>query len=283
MVNHAKSNELKTAMARKQKDNLMAQALALFNAENDKSAEGKSMSLRVACRTISDNYFAQMNIRIPLDHNTLSRLVKGGITQADFNAGKSWLTEQEQDIIVQFTVDMARRGFPLSPKRLREHAEKILRHRLGKRFPNKGLGKNWATRFITKHHDRLGMYWSSALDTSRGRAVNPITKAEYFKILKETWKEYKVPDKLVYGADETGIQTGTGVTERVIGPAGAKIQHQQRNGNRENITVLPTICADGTSIPPTVIYKGESFQAKWLQENPLDARFASFPLVFSIC
>ena len=69
-----------------------------------------------------------------------------------------------------------------------------------------------------------------------------------------------------------GIQSGIGVTERVIGPAGAKMQHQQRSGNRKNITVLPTICADGTSLPPTVIYKGEAFQTKWLQENPLDAR-----------
>jgi hypothetical protein len=63
------------------------------------------------------------------------------------------------------------------------------------------------------------------------------------------------------------------VTERVIGPAGAKIQHQQRSGNRENITVLPTICTDGTSVPPIVIYKGEAFQMKWLQDNPLDAIF----------
>jgi hypothetical protein len=67
------------------------------------------------------------------------------------------------------------------------------------------------------------------------------------------------------------MQTGIGITDRVIGPAGAKMQHQQRSGNRENITVLPTICADGTLVPPTVIYKGEAFQMKWLQENPLDA------------
>ena len=39
--------------------------------------------------------------------------------------------------------------------------------------------------------------------------------------------------------------------------------------------MLPTICADGTSLAPTVIYKGEAFQTKWLQENPLDARYFS--------
>ncbi|KAF8227777.1 hypothetical protein L208DRAFT_1021547, partial [Tricholoma matsutake] len=111
-----------------------------------------------------------------------------------------------------------------------------------------------------------------ALDGSRGHAVNPITKEEYFAILKEVRERYNIPDELVYGADETGIQSGIGVTEWVIGPAGAKIQHQQQSGNQENITVLPTICTDGTTIAPTVIYKGEAFQTKWLQNNPLDAR-----------
>ena len=82
--------------------------------------------------------------------------------------------------------------------------------------------------------------------------MNPVTKEEYFRILKEVREKYNIPDDLVYGADETGIQAGIGVTERVIGPATAKIQHQQRSGTRENITVLPSICADGTSLAPTV-------------------------------
>ena len=143
-------------------------------------------------------------------------------------------------------------------------------------FPGDGLGKNWATCLIMKHYDQLGMYWSSALDGSCGRAVNPVTNDEYFTILKQVREDFNIPDELVYGADETGIQTGIGVTEHVIGPADANMQHQQQSGNRENITVLPTICADGTSLPPTVIYKGESFQTKWLQENPLDARCVPF-------
>ncbi|KIY60695.1 CENP-B protein, partial [Cylindrobasidium torrendii FP15055 ss-10] len=76
-----------------------------------------------------------------------------------------------------------------------------------------------------------------------------------------------------YGADETGIQSGIGSKERVFGPAGSSVQHQQRSGNRENITVLCTICGDGsaTDVPPTVIFKGNAFQVNWKQNNPLNA------------
>jgi hypothetical protein len=52
--------------------------------------------------------------------------------------------------------------------------------------------------------------------------VNPIMKEEYFRMLKEVREKYNIPDELVYGVDEIGIQLGIGVTEQVIGPAGAK-------------------------------------------------------------
>ncbi len=273
MVNHVKSDALKTQIIRKRKDNLMAQAVAYYLEKKSKITEGKPPSLRHICQTFSIDYYSRKHIQINLDHNTLRRLVRGGVTRSESNAKKSWLKYEEQEVILEYVIEMARRGFPLSPRRLREHAEIILRGRIGDKFPEDGLGKCWATRFITKHHERVGMYWSSPLDSSRARGVNPITNAEYFEVLGKVRKEYNILDELIYGADETGIQTGIGTTEHVIGPAGSKILHQQRNGNRENITILPTICGDGTSVPPTVIYKDEAFQTKWLQENPLDARY----------
>jgi hypothetical protein len=86
---------------------------------------------------------------------------------------------------------------------------------LGIEFPERGLGRDWGNHFITKHHNRLGMYWSTALDSSRGHAVNPIMKEEYFKMLKEVREMYNILDELVYAADETGIQSGLGMMEFV--------------------------------------------------------------------
>jgi hypothetical protein len=277
MVGVAKSQALKKQILRKEADDLKAHAVSLLAAENGRFLEPgqKRKSLRQICKDASDAHFKETGRRIPLAHCTLALHANGGVTLTQSNRDKSWLTANEEESVVNFAIEVAQRGFPLSPRRLKDHCEAILRHRLGSRFPEKGLGRDWGNRFITKYHNRLGMYWSSALDSSRSRAVNPITKEEYFRMLKEVREKYDIPDEQVYGADETGIQSGIGMTERVIGPAEAKIQHQQRSGTRENITVLPTICADGTSLAPTVIYKGEAFQTKWLQENPLDARYFS--------
>ena len=55
-----------------------------------------------------------------------------------------------------------------------------------------------------------------------------------------------------------------------------------QDGCREWITVLATICADGTSLPPALIYKAVSgdLQDSWLQDfdpNEHSCWFASSP------
>lgn len=75
----------------------------------------------------------------------------------------------------------------------------------------------------------------------------------------------------MWASNKSGFQPGMGFKKRVIGPAKQKTQHLQQDGNRENITIIVTICADGTDIPPTVIYKGKSFSTSWHNENTLGA------------
>jgi hypothetical protein len=152
--------------------------------------------------------------------------------------------------------------------------DEIARARWGDKFPAEGVGKQWTRHFVSDHAE-LSTYWSAPLDKSRARVVNPITKEEYFKLLEKIIKgkggDDRIPAELIYGADESGFQKGIGQKERVIGASGKKRQHQQRSGDRENITALVVICGDGTTTPPLVIYKGEAFQASWKQDNPLNA------------
>jgi hypothetical protein len=91
-------------------------------------------------------------------------------------------------------------------------------------------------------------------------------------LYEDTKTANDVPDYLVYGADETSILPGGGMMQRVIGGRGKSVQHQQCSGDQENITVIPTICGDGTTLgQPVVILKGSAYQVKWAQENPLGA------------
>jgi hypothetical protein len=196
---------------------------------------------------------------------------------------------------IAFAVEIAARGFPLSHERLRRHVNAILCAWLGTSFPITGVGRHWTNRFVEKHSARLGMYWARPLDNTRGRAVNPITKEAWFNILGATLHGERDTDlaepsseapstsaqvptpilaKNTYGINESEFWAAGGTAERVVGGPGKKVQHQQGDGNRENTTVIVSICADGTSLPPAAIFKGQAFLVKWHQNNPANASYA---------
>ncbi|KAF9224098.1 hypothetical protein BS17DRAFT_880130 [Gyrodon lividus] len=161
--------------------------------------------------------------------------------------------EEAEENNVAYLLDLAGRGFPLTHKTLKLHVDTLLRARLGEAFPETGVGHNWTDRFATRHADRIVQYWT------------------WCNLLKETLKREKIEEDCLWAADETGFQPGGGTRQRVFGPVKKKIQHQQHDGNRENITVMVTICADGEDIAPTVIYKGQAFSTNWHQDNELQA------------
>jgi hypothetical protein len=93
--------------------------------------------------------------------------------------------------------------------------------------------------------------------------------------------------------DEKGCALGLLQRARVLARTGTKgftIQGQARNfschkqftyqisdGNRENVTTIECICANGTSLRPLVIFKGQRIQQSWIDGDPLGADYAATP------
>ena len=123
---------------------------------------------------------------------------------------------------------------------------------------------------MDRHIDRVCIFCSCHLDKKCASAVKPTTCTAQFKLLGKYITKYNFPKECIYGSDETGFQLGCFYARHVIGPAGEKIVKEVTgDGNRENITVLVTICADGSTIPPLVIFKGETYFCKWGENNLL--------------
>lgn len=71
--------------------------------------------------------------------------------------------------------------------------------------------------------------------------------------------------------DETGCPPSAPGTEWVVGGRGVKTQPMQGSADRENMTAVVTICADGTVLHPTIIFKGANFMRAWANDNVADA------------
>lgn len=106
--------------------------------------------------------------------------------------------------------------------------------------------------------------------------MNSNTNTAWFKLLGETLQTgdngQPIAPECIWAADEVGFQPTTSTAQEcVIGAAKKRVQHQQQGGGRENTTVIVTIGADGSSLPPAVIFKGKAYQMKWKQDNPANA------------
>ncbi|KAF9014409.1 hypothetical protein BDZ89DRAFT_906822, partial [Hymenopellis radicata] len=107
------------------------------------------------CKEVEIEHRKETGETITLNHNTLRSLAKGGRKLSDFNASKGWLLPGEENMVVDYAIETAKRGFPLTHRRLRDIVNDVCRARMGSRFPEGGVGRNWTQRFIERHSDRL--------------------------------------------------------------------------------------------------------------------------------
>src|SRR5579862_3465190 len=77
-------------------------------------------------------------------------------------------------------------------------------------------------------------------------------------------EEYDLQYGDVYNMDETGFAIGSTQAACVLIDARMRTEFQAQPGRQEWVTVLECICADGTVIPPLVIFKGENISTDWL-------------------
>ncbi|KAF8239053.1 hypothetical protein L208DRAFT_1481574 [Tricholoma matsutake] len=184
MVGCPTSNTRKLRVARTTQDGLYARAVALYKHEQQREENGrKRMSLQKVCEEIQHQCWVESKKEVKLDYSTVRRLANGGTPKSISNASRGWLLSGEVDIIIDYAIEVASCGFPLSHARLREHVNEICDAQLGDKFLAQGVGQCWTSHFVEKHTDWLTMYWAHLLDNTHGRAVNTITNTQWFDIL----------------------------------------------------------------------------------------------------
>ena len=186
--------------------------------------------------------------------------MEGGKTHKQANEERAWLTPGKEELVFNFLCETAACGFPFSHKHTKDAIDKILSKRLGDGFPISRVGCNWTSRFQQKHSEYLKIARSRPLEEKHGRAVNPANDALWWAIFEDAITEFNIKPENMYGSDEIGIQPcGQGKHKHIFAAQGASVPYQQCAGTQKNITVIVTICADGTSTHPSVIFKRQTF------------------------
>ncbi|EFQ84978.1 hypothetical protein PTT_20237 [Pyrenophora teres f. teres 0-1] len=160
------------------------------------------------------------------------------------------LSATEEQSLVDWILDLARRGFPPQVIDVRRMADTLLAAR-GQDPPPPPIGKNWVSRFVNSQ-SKLRTKWDR-------------------KLYKETRQTYGVLDTDTYNFDETGFMMGVAATSKVITSldiVGRATTIQP--GNRDWVTTIECINASGWCLPPVVILSGKLHQASWYYHLPTD-------------
>ena len=139
----------------------------------------------------------------------------------------------------------------------------------------KQVSVTWPKRFCKRHPD-LKMKKTTGLEKAHAKALNRHAVNGFFDMLTEVIEKYGILPENLYNMDEKGLQLGIGARATAMINRDQKTAYSVEDGNRELVTVIETICADGSILHPSVIFQGVRRNSEWGRNNPCNARFVLF-------
>jgi hypothetical protein len=128
-------------------------------------------------------------------------------------------------------------------------------------------GHNWCSRFVQRYKSELDSRYLDSLDLNRHEADSAASFERYFSVVVQKMQEYNILPENSYNTDEKGFLLGMITKAKRVFPkdlkTSGKLPAAGQDGSREWITVVATICGDGTDLPPLLIYDST-------QEGPLE-------------
>jgi len=226
----------------------------LLKAQKEQAAANAYQSRKEAGDNVS---YATVAVEFGVSKSTIRRRVLSvGLSCSEFNASKQKLTPSEEEVLVTSILNASRHGFPPTCHQISMEANYIQSSRLDQSY--QPVGKKWVGEFIRRHNKVIKTHWSAPLSTLRAKSANPQAIHNFLTgLVKREVVDNDVPPELLYQIDETSAPQQLGIKLRVVGPQESRRQHLQESGTKENITILVTICADGTALPPTIVFKNK--------------------------
>ncbi|KAJ3534342.1 hypothetical protein NM208_g7577 [Fusarium decemcellulare] len=179
------------------------------------------------------------------------------------------LSDLEEQILIHFILDLDSRGFPPRLRGVKDMADQLLADR-----DAPPVGQRWAHNFVKRHPDLKTRFFRK-YDYQRAKCEDPAIIRNWFTLVANTISKYGIRSDDIYNFDETGFLMGMIASGMVV--TGAERRSKPKSvqpGNREWITVIQAINAEGWAIQPFIIGAGQYHLANWYQDSNLPGDWA---------
>jgi len=238
----------------------------------DLAAAEKEAQLQEAISAVKANLYtchaAAIAFNVP--RRTLYDRVNGGKKPRNLaHEGDQNLTHDEERELVRWITRLTITGYPPRYETLRQLVEIIRERRIkpgGDEVSVKvydKIGRDWISRFLQRHSE-LKSVRPRSIDAARIKAASPERLQCWFDDLKKVLAEFDIKPENIYNMDESGFAIGEKEAGRVIIDARIRQKFQAKPGRQEWVTVVECVCADGSFVPPLVIFKAENLSTQWI-------------------
>jgi hypothetical protein len=204
-----------------------------------------------------------------VDPMKLWRRQQGILSRRDTTPKSRKLSDLEEQTIIQFIIDLDSRGFPPRLRGVEEMANRLLADR-----DASPVGKRWASNFVRRHKELKTRFFRK-YDYQRAKCEDPTVIRNWFRLIENTIAKYGIRLDDIYNFDETGFMMGMIASGMVV--TGAERRGRPKSvqpGNREWVTVIQAINAEGRAIQPFIVVAGQYHLANWYQESNLPGDWA---------
>ncbi|KAM9874243.1 transposase [Verticillium dahliae] len=193
---------------------------------------------------------------------TLRRRRNGTPSRRDSPPNSANLNEGEEQAVIRYILDMDSRADPPRPKDVAAMANTLLDERGARR-----VGINWATSFV-KRRPELQTRFFRPYDYRRALCGDPVATNAWFRDVRDTIAKYGVADTDIYNFDETGFQMGV-INSGIVVTSSEKRSSVKKKqpGNREWVTVIQGVGANGFCVPPFVVFSGKYHLSSWYEDD----------------
>lgn len=167
-----------------------------------------------------------------------------GVTRGRRRGIKPVLEQQEEKKLVDYLFQMQDLGHPLTPLQLRLKVAQATQTRDTPWSAVGVPGRSWLKNFKVRHPE-LSSRKSQPLEVARARGLCATRVNTLYKNLEELYSTFKYPPAHIWNCDESGVQAGRGGGATVLAKVGSKSVHSIEPDNREHLSVLSCINANG--------------------------------------
>ncbi|CAK5283406.1 unnamed protein product [Mycena citricolor] len=215
---------------------------------------------------------------------TVANRIKGMPTREQAHVKERAVSPAQEEIFVEFikvcdccfysecelksSKVLGHRGIPLTVEMINAYAGQIA---------GKELGKTWGRRFLVRHKDALKVKNAASLEECRAKSLTRPVVHKYFEMLSRVIQEFNIKPKHIYNMDEKGIQLGMAGRLQVVVDRDQRNVQAIANGNRELVTIIECVSADGEVLCPSVVFQGLRRDNRWGANNPCNASISLSP------